>query len=201
MKRLLLPILLLYFISNSIASAETWKLEKDKDGIKVWTRKPENSTLKEYKASIVLETTVADLVKFFKNFQLFDQWMYKVDQGSVKMVKKNNDNDYYIVMTMSAPLIKSRESITHFVFNPPDSKGVVLVNLDAAPTLLPPNDKYVRIPRMKAYWKFVPMGNGKVEITHQALSSTGGSLPESIANLGIVDAPFSMLERLKQIIK
>ncbi|MDB5227698.1 MAG: hypothetical protein JWN78_1891 [Bacteroidota bacterium] len=202
MKKIILAALCIVCVFYIQAAAESnWKLEKDKDGIKVWTRKPANATLKEYKATTIIETTTSKLISFFKNYTLFDKWMYKVDEGSVKLVKKNDDNDYYILMTMSAPFIKSRESITHFVFNKPDPKGIIVVNLDAAPDLLPLNDKYIRIPRMKAYWKFVPLPNGKVEVTHQALSSTGGSLPEAIANLGIVDAPYSMLEKLKELIK
>lgn len=202
MKHIILAVLSLICISYTKAGAENnWKLEKDKDGIKVWTRKAPNAILKEYKASTVIQSTPDKLVAFFKNYKMFDQWMYKVDEGSVKLIKKNSENDYYIQMTMSAPLIKSRESITHFVFNAPDPKGTVLINLDAAPNLLPPNDNYVRIPKMKAYWKFVPLGNGKVEVTHQALSSPGGSLPETIANLGMVDAPYSMMEKLKELLK
>lgn len=189
-------------ISYSLANAETdWKLEKDNDGIKVWTRKGQNSNLKEYKASTILQTTTDKLVSFFKNYKLFDKWMYKVDEGSVKLIKKNNDNDFFIRMTMSVPLIKSRESLTHFVINPPDDKGAVIINMDAAPDILPKNDNYVRIPKMKGYWRFMPLGNGKVEVVHQALSSAGGSIPDSLANLGIVDAPYSMLEKLKGIFR
>jgi hypothetical protein len=201
MKAILLAIFSMS-LSLSLGSAATaWKLERNKDGIKVWTRKPENSTLKEYRATAVLSTTIDKLVAFFKDYSKFDQWMYKVDEGSVRLVKKVNDDDYYIQMIMSAPLIKSRESITHFVFKNPDNKGIVFITLDAAPDILPANDKYVRIPQMKGYWKFVPVGNNKVEVTHQAITSAGGTLPETLANLGIVDAPFSMLEKLKEMLK
>src|SRR3954469_11054138 len=109
MKTISLAALCIVCVFTMRAAAENnWKLEKDKDGIKVWTRKPETSTLKEYRATTVIETTIPKLLSFFKDYTLFDKWMYKVDAGSVKMVKKNNDNDYYILMTMSAPFIKSR---------------------------------------------------------------------------------------------
>lgn len=193
----------IFFLTASLISSaqENWKLEKNKDGIKVWTRKPENSNLKEFKATTTIATTVDKLVVFFKNYKLFEKWMYKIEPGSVKLIKKTNDNDYYLQLIMSAPLIKSRESLMRVQVNAPDENGTVFINLDATPTLLPSNDNYVRIQKMKAYWKFTPLANGKVEVTHQALSSVGGNIPETFVNLAIADAPFSMLTKLKEMVK
>ena len=156
---------------------------------------------KEFKGTTILYITTENLIAFIKNYKLFDKWMYKVNEGSVRLVKKITDNDYYVLMTMSAPFIKSRESITHFRFNAPDNKGAILINLDAAPNLLPLNDNYIRIPRMEAFFKLVPLGNGKIEFTHFASSSPGGSIPDAIANWGAVDAPYYMLEKLKELLK
>ena len=201
MKNILFILLSLFSLSISFATAEEpWKLEKDKDGIKVWNRRTPNSSLKEYKASIVLTITPEKLISFLKNIDQYEKWMYKVDAGSVKVLKKNNDNDFYTYMTISAPLIKSRETITHMTFNPPDSKGVIWVNLDGAPDLIPKNDKYVRIPKSKGYFKIVPLGNGKVELIHQAYGSPGGGIPDALANLSSVDCPFYMLSKLKSLL-
>jgi hypothetical protein len=77
----------------------------------------------------------------------------------------------------------------------------VLINQEAAPNLLPANDNYVRIQKMKAYWKFTPLPNGKVEVTHQASSSVGGNIPDTFVNMAIADAPFSMLTKLMELSK
>ncbi|MBK9328577.1 MAG: hypothetical protein IPM95_04515 [Sphingobacteriales bacterium] len=195
-------IVSILFIHESIASAEeSWKLEKDKDGIKVWTRKTPNSQLKEYKVSTVINTTPEKLITFFKNVPQYDKWMFKAVPGSSKILKKINDNDFYTYLIISAPLIKSRESISHMIFKEPDSKGNIMINFEAAPNLIPLNQNYVRIPMMKAYFKIDPLENGKVQLTHQAFSSAGGTLPEFLVNMGAVDAPFYMFTRIKEIIQ
>lgn len=186
-------------LSHSFAE-EAWRLEKDKDGIKVWNRRTPNSALKEYRASVVLQTSMDKILAFLKNTSLYDKWMYKVDEGSVKVIKRNNENDYYTYMTISAPLIKSRETITHMVFNAPDAKGAILITLDGAPTLLPKNDKYVRIEKTKGFFKITPLGNGKVEFLHQAYGSPGGGIPDVLANLSSVDCPFYMLTKVKSLL-
>ena len=67
-----IAVLLVICISYFNISAQTnWKLEKDKDGIKIWNRKLPNSGLKEYKGITVIQTTVDKLVSFFKNFKIF----------------------------------------------------------------------------------------------------------------------------------
>lgn len=201
MKSILFYITIL-FVNISFASTtdDAWKLEKNKDGIKVWNRKTPNSSLKEYKASIILNTTPEKLVALIKNVNLYDKWMYKVDAGSVKVLKKISDNDYYTYMTISAPLVKSRESITHMVFNSPDNTGSILITLDGAPSLLPKNDKYVRIEKSKGYFKIVPLANGTVELIHQAYGAPGGAVPDFLANLTSVDCPFYMLSKLKEFL-
>jgi hypothetical protein len=102
-------------------------------------------------------------------------------------------------MTVSAPFIKSREAITHMIFNAQNNKGEILITLDGTPDLLPKNDKYVRIPMMKAYFKIIPLGEGKIELVHQALSAPGGSIPDALANLTSVDCPYSMFSKIKQL--
>ena len=200
MKLFILQFVLLFSTVTALAE-ENWKLEKNKDGIKIWTRKPENSNIKEYKGTAIFQTTVDKLVAIFKNYKTCSKWMYKIPENGVKLIKKVNDNDFFVQIIMSAPLIKSRESLVHFIVNPKDDKGAVLINQEAAPNLLPANDNYVRIQKMKAYWKFTPLPNGKVEVTHQASSSVGGNIPDTFVNMAIADAPFSMLTKLIELSK
>ena len=51
MKRILFIVgVFLIFLDQTAIAEETWKLEKNKNEIKVWTRKPVNSSLKEFKS-------------------------------------------------------------------------------------------------------------------------------------------------------
>ncbi len=190
-----------FLLLHTSQAQSNWQLEKNKDGIKIWNRKTESSALKEFKVSMVLNTTSEAVIEFLKKTSLYDKWMYKVNKGSVKVIKKINNDDYYTYMTISAPFIKSREAITHMVFQPTDSKGVTMINLDGAPNLLPKNNNYVRVDKMVAYFKITPLGNGKVELTHQALSSPGGNIPDALVNLSSVDCPYYMFTRIRELLQ
>ena len=197
-KRIILLFFTLFaFIARS--QDNNWTLEKDKNGIKIWTRRMPDSKLKEYKGAVILNTTVDKLVIIFKNLKNHDKIFYKCRPGSVVMVKKVSDDDFYTYMIINTPIVKDRDVVTHYVFSAPDASGAVTISLDGAANLVPIKDDFVRVSKMKGYWKFIPQGSGKVMVVHQAYSSPGGSVPEGLANSASVDAPYDMLSRLQAI--
>lgn len=189
---------LLLFLAFAAKAEDNWTLEKDKEGIKVWNRPMPDSKLKEYKATMLLNNTTVDkLVAMFKNIKYHDKFLYKCQAGSVTMVKKVSDNDFYTYMIINAPLVKDRDVVTRYTVSAPDASGTVTISVEGAPTLVPVKADFVRVPKMKGYWKFIPQAGGKVQVIHQAYSSPGGSIPDALANSASVDAPFDMLSKLK----
>lgn len=202
MKRILFIVnVFLMFLDQTAIAEETWKLEKNKNEIKVWTRKPVNSSLKEFKSITSVNSALDKVVSYFRNYKSFDKWMYRVIPGSVKQLKLNNENDFYIQVLMSAPLIKTREIITRYLFSKPDEKGAITITVENAFNILPENDDYVRVKKITAIWKFTPLANNKTEIYHQAITDPGGSIPTAFINMAIADAPFTMLSKLKETFK
>ena len=189
------------FLDQTAIAEETWKLEKNKNEIKVWTRKPVNSSLKEFKSITSVNSALDKVVSYFRNYKSFDKWMYRVIPGSVKQLKLNNENDFYIQVLMSAPLIKTREIITRYLFSKPDEKGAITITVENAFNILPENNDYVRVKKITAIWKFTPLANNKTEIYHQAITDPGGSIPTAFINMAIADAPFTMLSKLKETFK
>ena len=197
MKYFIFSVLVMSILGN-VQAQNDWALERDKNGIKVWTKKRPNSSLKEYKGVTVINATVDELVSIFKNTKLHDQFLYKAQAGSVKVVKKNSDNDFYTYMVVNAPIVKDRDVVTHYKLIKDNNTGAATIELEAVPNLVPINSNYVRVPEMKGYWKFIPKGNS-TEVIHQAYSLTGGNIPSGLANSAAVDTPFSMLSELKNL--
>ncbi len=197
MKYFIFSVLVISILGN-LQAQNDWALEKDKNGIKVWTRKRPNSSLKEYKGVTIINATVDELVEIFKNTKLHDQFLYKAQPGSVKVVKKNSDDDFYTYMIVNAPIVKDRDVVTHYKLTKDSKTGIATFELEAAPNLVPINSDYVRVPEMKGYWKFISKGNS-TEVIHQAYSLTGGNIPSGLANSAAVDTPFSMLSKLKNL--
>jgi hypothetical protein len=196
----LLAVLLAYSV-NTMAQ-DDWKLEKQKEGISIFNRKSEGSKLKEFKGVVRVKASVQEILTYINDASKHEKFMYKCKRGSVKVVKKVNPTDFYTYMVIETPWPASeRDVITHYSISKPDKTGAVTITLRGVPDLLPQEEGKVRVPMMKGYWKLVPLPNGETEIIHQALSAPGGNVPESLANSASVDAPFSMLLKLKELVE
>lgn len=78
---------------------------------------------------------------------------------------------------------------------------MITCDLKGFPDMVPRKHKIVRIPRMEGYWKIEPLDGGQVRVTVQSQSEPGGSVPEGMANSASVDAPFSMLSKLRSLVE
>jgi hypothetical protein len=190
-----------FLVFATISMAQTqWELVKNKDGIKVFNRKMEGSKLKEFKGTVIIKATVNDVVKVLSNPSNHDKFIYKAKKGSVEIVKKDTNGDFYTYMIIETPWPASnRDLVTKYHKEAPDKDGTITINVIAVNNMKPVIRGNVRVESMKGYWKVTPLANNMVEVTHQAYSSPGGNVPDGLANSTSVDAPFQMLESLRKL--
>ena len=194
-------VMMFLFSISLVMAQENWVLEKEKNDIKVFNRKLEGSKLKEYKGMVTVKASIDQVLKIFKDITRHEKFIYKAKPGSPKVVKRISENDFYTYMVIEVPWpATTRDVVTHYVVNKPDDKGVVTIDVEAAPKLVPEVSGMVRVPMMKGFWKFIPLKDGKIQIVHQAHSSPGGSVPEGMANTASVDTPFTMLTKLRELL-
>ncbi len=188
-------------LSYASAQQDNWKLELNKNDVKIWTRKLENSNLKECKMLATMNTSVDKLLGIFTNHKLYEKFMYKTKPGSVKLVKKVSEDDFYVYMVATAPLVKDRDIVIHFTIDRNQPNGSIVMNMDANSwNLVEKQESCVRITKMKGMYKFTPTKDGKVEIFHQSYSYPGGGIPESLANFVVTDAPYSLVQKIRDLL-
>jgi len=199
MKKVLLFLLLISFITEEQLVAQDWTLEKNKEEIQVFTRKVDGYAIKEYKAITTLTTTIADLVELMKNHENLKSWFVKCPIS--KRLKKVSDNDYYVYFLNDAPWpVSDRDNVTKMTFERLEN-GTQLIYLKGVPDYIPEKSGIVRLPRMQAKWIFEPQPNGQVKVTQQVLADLGGKVPGWLVNFAIVEAPFETLSNLRKRIE
>ncbi|MCB0502205.1 MAG: hypothetical protein KDD32_05945 [Bacteroidetes bacterium] len=199
----ILSILTMMLFGGLQAHAEEeWSLSRDKDGIKIYTRKFKDYNYKEYKGIVIVDGKVNDLVSILKDISTYDQWSYNCVPGSAKILKKDEaKGEYYVYMEIKAPIVSNRDVVTLYKFNKPAADGSVLVEFWGDENYIPKKNGLVRVPELVGYWKAIPMGNGKIKIIHQAFSHPGGNPPAGLVNGANVNAPFSMLTIIRDMIE
>lgn len=197
--KLLVIAIFSFFIS--VNAQEGWQLEKDKNGIAVYTRKGEDSKLKEYKGITLVDAPLSKVYELINNVSGWDKVMFKCKEGSAKVLKQINKNEYYAYMEISAPFPASnRDAIIIYKNHPAAADGSVLIEFKAAPNYIPEKSGLVRVPEIVGYWKLIPVSKTQTKVIHQALSAPGGKVPAGLANSAAVDAPYTTLEKVKELL-
>jgi hypothetical protein len=186
---------------NTLQAQDNWTLERDRDGIKVYNKRMEGSKLKAFKGVTVMKASPAQVLKYLKDYTLHDKFMYKTKPGSVEMIKRVSDNEFFTYLEILTPWpAQSRDVISMYKFST-DKKGVITCELKGFPDMIPKKQKIVRVPKVEGYWRIEPLEGGLVRVTLESFSEPGGSVPEGMANSASVDAPFSMLSKLRALVE
>lgn len=186
-------------ILNPLAFSQDWKLAKDKAGVKVYTRKKAGWDLKEFKAIVYINSNIESVEGALRDDDNRAKWMYNThDTKDVKRVSK--DLLYaYSRIAVSWP-VSDRDNVTRYKFKRISDKETY-VYFENVEGVVAEKSGVVRIKKMKGFWHFKDVGNGKIKVTQQAVAEAGGSIPAWLANSGVIDSPYYTLYEMKRYVE
>jgi START domain len=197
-KKLFWIISILLLLSFSAPAQENWKLVKDEEGIRVYTKTETGSDYKAFKAEMQVSCKIEDIVGILKNSESINNWI--VNCKGVKLLKSDcNDQYYYIETTLPFPF-KNRDMVYHFQYIGIDS-GQEKVTVTGMPDYIPPKGGIIRLAKADGYWLFNSIDTSTTAITYQMHVEPGGLIPAWLANPFIVNVPFSTFKELRKIIQ
>lgn len=191
-------LLVLCVLATVTAYADDWALAKNEDGIQVYLRDVPGSKYKAYRGVATLTTNMAALRAAQENVEGSCAWIHAcAEQHLIK--HEGAESWVYTRFDMPWP-VTSRDAVMHVV-SEAGSDGSLLRKLEAQPQFLPLKPDNVRVASVQGYWRFVPKGAGQIEVTYQAHTEPGGSVPSWLANRFVVDAPFNTLQGLRRVVE
>ncbi len=178
---------------------ETWKLRKDRNGVKVFTRDYPNSKFKEYKAQMVVENTTLDIVKeIILDADKLKDWNYKTSKS--RLIEKIDENTYvlYLYNDMPWPVL-NRDHVSVVKVTYPSNRSV-LIDIRPDNSVLPETDGVVRIMDFKGFWLLEETEEG-IAITHQLFGDPEGGVPSWLVNSQLVKSPYTSFNNLKTMLE
>jgi len=181
--------------------AQSWSLAKDKNGVKVYTRKIEGWGIKEYKVKMTVKGSLSKVVEVLKDAKGRYEWLHNITE--VREVERPNKDVVAIYSKVDAPWpVADRDNITQFSFSYPSSNTArVDMKIIKSHTKAPIYDGIFRVDRLQGHWLLKDQGNGYIEIVQQCAAEPGGSIPDWLANSAVVDTPYNSMYKLKQYIE
>lgn len=188
------------FHINSVIAQPTWQLNRNENGIKVFTAKEGASKFKSIKVEALMDGSIESLLAILMNVDNNKTWVYKTKRSY--LVKKINDKQiiYYAETDMPAPL-SNRDVVIHMNFYPEFAKGTLTIKAYGISEIIPAKDNIVRIPYFKAEWFVKYNSNNKLDITYYLKADPGGHIPAFVGNMFIGKGPFETFSNLSQLLK
>ncbi|MBT8232077.1 MAG: hypothetical protein KJN84_05595 [Bacteroidia bacterium] len=191
-------ILGIVFIFTSPTSGE-WELVDEKDNIKVYTRKTDESKYEQIKIIAKIKSPISEIVKALEDVDYHQEWVYETNETRFLNKRSYNDFDYYAKMNMPFP-IKDRDIVINYNRSQEPESKVVNIISKAAPTLLDKQKKLIRIETFLSTYTLKPLPNGWVKVEYFMAADPGGKLPAWVVNLFTTKGPVATMESLITLI-
>ena len=110
-KHIIILVALFVFVSFQ-TYCQDWDLEKDRDGVQVYTRKVSNSNFKEYRAMVEVRATFNEVIDMLYDVKSREVWLYNTP--IIEEVQRT-DSTLCIYNRVDAPWpVSDRDNITCF---------------------------------------------------------------------------------------
>lgn len=146
------------------SGSNEWELVRDEDGIQIHTLKQPGSSLLKFRATTRVKTSLASSVFLFrgdqetnddfggKNFRIFD----RIETPSVYSA-------YFKVEQPMPPPFGTKELVCMLNYAQDSKTKEVLINVQAAPSRLPPTAGTTRVTHLNNMFRLTPLPGGEVQ--------------------------------------
>jgi hypothetical protein len=186
------------FLMNGFTQETEWKLEKEKDGIVVYTREVGGKKIKEFKATATINSKTEFLVAMVLDAETYIDWIDKIKNAEIVEIISNDE--FYVYTEADVPWpFENRDIVTLNKVVRNNVTGVVKIEIAGVTGIVPEKEDIIRMPESGGFWEFTPQKDGQTAVVYQYLADPGGGIPEWLVNMFLVDGPFITLENMMRL--
>ena len=200
MKKIIIASLLVVSAAALWAQGE-WSLVRNSDGIRVFTKPSENSSLDQFMGKTVVDAKLEIVVELIRDVDAQPQWM--ADCIEARVVKKYTEEDILVYNVTRAPWpVSNRDVVVRSRGGIDVKSGKVSIIFNAVKdSPVPPRSGIVRMTDLLGQWHLKKVGDNQTEVTYIMRANPAGNIPASIANMTSKNIPFRTLTNMKQMVK
>lgn len=177
--------------------AQAWEFEKEKDGIKIFTRKELNSSLKASKGEVTFKADLEKVNLLVGDAKNTDWWDKNISSIKVLNFERNKYIQYYIIYSVAWPLTNRDLALQASISTDPVTSVRTVI---AKPLLnvVPEKEDLVRIKKYWQKWTVQPLANGYVHVTLEGFIDPTGNVPSWLFNMFVTETPYNALYALRK---
>jgi len=190
---------LLGLVITPQALAQDWNLQRDREGIQIFTRSVDDSKFKQVKAVMQIQSTLAELVALLRDTSACPEWVEVCKKAEELEVLSETDLYVYTLNTLPWP-VSDRDAVARILWQQDATTFTVTMTANLISGKLPTNKGIVRLTQGTTQWIFTPTNADQILVTSTMHIDPAGAIPTWLANRLLVDSPFDTLKAMRKII-
>ena len=182
-------------LAGSVA-AQSWTFIKEKDGIKIYTRREPGKPLKSFKAVADLHAPKEMVYNLIGNVKNLDWWDKNLKEIKVLYYEKDSRSQYYLVYDAPWP-VTDRDLCVDATISTDPVTGIRTVHATPLVGVVPERPDLIRIKDYWQSWVLEPTGKDVVHCVLEGYVDPAGSVPDWIYNMVITETPLKIIRGIK----
>ncbi|MEP7142126.1 MAG: START domain-containing protein [Ferruginibacter sp.] len=193
-------VMVCMLLQISVKCQEDWTLRKDKNGIKVFSRKTKNFKINELKVECLFEGRLSQLAAVLFDVNKQYQWVYKTTKS--QLLKQISEADVFFYTEIECPWpYDNRDLVVHMNMKQNPGNKVMTIEAKNVNEYLPEKKDIVRVKYSNATWTVTPINTRQFRIDYRIQIDLGDGVPAWLLNLFSTNGPYESFSNLKEKIK
>jgi hypothetical protein len=185
---------------SATAQELQWRLDRDRDAIKVFSRKVEGSDLRAVRAETHIASNIIQVRSLLADVTRRPSWDSMC--GIAKVIEQANEQEDLIYLLIDMPWpFHDRDMVLRRSWSSTDDPASMVLSEAAISGRLPAKSEVVRITHATSRWQLSPASNNATLIVTELYLDPGGPLPSWLLNQLAVNAPFDALHQIRTLLE
>ena len=182
--------------SQSFSQAN-WTFQKEKNGIKVYTRPAKTSKFNDIKAEFDIQNSIAKFISVSYDVGNYPLWVYGTK--TAKLCERLNNEEIIYYSEVNAPWpFSNRDFYARLKINRGADGKTITITATGLPNYKPTENGIVRIPYLHSDMVVSSVNPHTLHIVYTTNVDVGGNVPAWLINLFSTSGPIESFTKLRE---
>lgn len=189
-----------FFSFSVLLNAQEWKLKKEEDGIKVYTRLVAGSKIEEVRCTAEVKARLSAFTAMLKDVKGYPEWAYNCVESKLIEIISDTSQIYYSRTDLPWPA-SDRDLVFRSSLKQDPKTLIIKTRSYSVHEKAEEKDGVVRVKKGNTSWTLTPKPGGIIQVDYFVSVDPGGSVPAWLANSTITYGPLNTLQRVKKLLE
>ena len=187
--------LLLSLADSWGVEANQWEKVKEKDGIEVFQKKVGDHLA--FRGVGILNGTPKEFLRVLHDPSTWPHWVENLKAG--KLIEKKSESHFIFHQVIGTPFpMKDREAVFQSIVSRKNSSTTLVEMKSVNHPAVKRSEECIRVEIFYSRYQIEELGKGKIRVSFENLSHSGGTVPKFLSNWAAQSYPVSLLRGIER---